>query len=57
MKYLDIDNIYCGTAEELMKSIKPESVAVVCGRRRTTLEKIMKQIKAMKSGLPCYLKL
>lgn len=28
MKYLDIDNIYCGTAEELMKSIRPESVAV-----------------------------
>lgn len=28
MSYLDIDDIYCGTAEELMKRIMPESVAV-----------------------------
>lgn len=57
MKYLDIDNIYCGTAEELMKSIKPESVAVSVWSPPYHVGKIMKQIKAMKSGLPCYLKL
>lgn len=28
MSYLDIDNIYCGTAEELMKKIMPDSIAV-----------------------------
>ena len=28
MSYLAIDDIYCGMAEELMKQIEPESVAV-----------------------------
>lgn len=28
MSYLDIDDIYCGMAEELLKKIEPESIAV-----------------------------
>lgn len=28
MSYLDIDTVYCGTAEEVIKNIKPNSIAV-----------------------------
>lgn len=28
MQYLELDKIYCGSSEELMKSIKPDSIAV-----------------------------
>ena len=28
MPYIDYDRIYCGTAEEVMKQIEPESIAV-----------------------------
>ncbi len=28
MRYLDLNEIYCGTAEELMKQIEPDSIAV-----------------------------
>lgn len=54
MSYLAIDKNYCGTAEELMQKIEPNSIAVSVWSPPYHVGKTMKMARAMRTGWRCF---